>query len=40
MDKFGLSTKDAQIYQFVLFAAVAAGTVAGGPMGISLAASW
>ena len=33
MDKFGLSTKDAQIYQFVFFAAVAAGTVAGGPIG-------
>jgi MFS transporter, FSR family, fosmidomycin resistance protein len=33
MDKFGLSTKDAQIYQFVFFAAVAAGTIAGGPIG-------
>jgi FSR family fosmidomycin resistance protein-like MFS transporter len=33
IDKFGLSTKDAQIYQFVFFAAVAAGTVAGGPIG-------
>jgi MFS transporter, FSR family, fosmidomycin resistance protein len=33
MDKFGLSTKDSQIYQFVFFAAVAAGTVAGGPIG-------
>ena len=33
MDEFGLSTKDAQIYQFVFFAAVAAGTVAGGPIG-------
>ena len=33
MDKFGLPTKDAQIYQFVFFAAVAAGTVAGGPIG-------
>jgi MFS transporter, FSR family, fosmidomycin resistance protein len=33
MDKFALSTKDAQIYQFVFFAAVAAGTVAGGPIG-------
>jgi MFS transporter, FSR family, fosmidomycin resistance protein len=33
MDKFGLSTKDAQIYQFLFFAAVAAGTVAGGPIG-------
>src|ERR1700678_315453 len=33
MYKFGLSTKDAQIYQFVFFAAVAAGTIAGGPIG-------
>ncbi len=33
MDKFGLSIKDAQIYQFVFFGAVAAGTVAGGPIG-------
>ena len=33
IDRFGLSTKDAQIYQFVFFAAVAAGTVAGGPIG-------
>ncbi len=33
MDKFSLSTKDAQIYQFVFFAAVAAGTIAGGPIG-------
>jgi FSR family fosmidomycin resistance protein-like MFS transporter len=33
IDKFGLSTKDAQIHQFVFFAAVAAGTVAGGPIG-------
>ena len=33
IEKFGLSTKDAQIYQFVFFAAVAAGTVAGGPIG-------
>ena len=33
IDKFGLSTKDAQIYQFVFFAAVAAGTIAGGPIG-------
>jgi FSR family fosmidomycin resistance protein-like MFS transporter len=33
MNKFGVSTKDAQIYQFVFFAAVAAGTVAGGPIG-------
>lgn len=33
MDKFGVTTKDAQIYQFLFFAAVAAGTVAGGPIG-------
>ena len=33
IDKFALSTKDAQIYQFVFFAAVAAGTIAGGPIG-------
>jgi len=33
MDRFGLDTKDAQIYQFLFFAAVAAGTVAGGPIG-------
>jgi FSR family fosmidomycin resistance protein-like MFS transporter len=33
MDKFSLSIKDAQIYQFVFFAAIAAGTVAGGPIG-------
>ena len=33
MNKFGLPTKDAQIYQFLFFAAVAAGTVAGGPIG-------
>lgn len=33
IDKFGISTKDAQICQFVFFAAVAAGTVAGGPIG-------
>ena len=33
MDKFALSIKDAQIYQFVFFAAVAAGTIAGGPIG-------
>ena len=32
-DKFGLPTQEAQIYQFVFFAAVAAGTVAGGPIG-------
>jgi FSR family fosmidomycin resistance protein-like MFS transporter len=33
MDIFSLSSRDAQIYQFVFFAAVAAGTVAGGPIG-------
>lgn len=33
IDRFGLSTKDAQIYQFMFFAAVAAGTIAGGPIG-------
>jgi MFS transporter, FSR family, fosmidomycin resistance protein len=33
MDKFGMSTKDAQLYQFLFFAAVAAGTIAGGPIG-------
>ena len=33
MNKFGVATRDAQIYQFVFFAAVAAGTVAGGPIG-------
>lgn len=33
MDRFGLSTRDAQILQFVFFAAVAAGTIAGGPIG-------
>ena len=33
MEGFGLSIKDAQIYQFVFFAAVAAGTIAGGPIG-------
>jgi MFS transporter, FSR family, fosmidomycin resistance protein len=33
MDKFTVSIKDAQIYQFVFFAAVAAGTIAGGPIG-------
>lgn len=32
-DKFGLPTQEAQILQFVFFAAVAAGTVAGGPIG-------
>lgn len=33
MERFGLSTQTAQVYQFVFFAAVAAGTVAGGPIG-------
>jgi MFS transporter, FSR family, fosmidomycin resistance protein len=33
MDRFGIPTKDAQIHQFLFFAAVAAGTVAGGPLG-------
>jgi MFS transporter, FSR family, fosmidomycin resistance protein len=33
MDQFGQSTKAAQIYQFVFFAAVAAGTVVGGRIG-------
>lgn len=33
MEQFQLSTKDAQILQFVFFAAVAAGTIAGGPIG-------
>jgi MFS transporter, FSR family, fosmidomycin resistance protein len=33
MDAFGQSTKAAQIYQFVFFAAVAAGTVVGGRIG-------
>ncbi|HLH98587.1 MAG TPA: MFS transporter [Xanthobacteraceae bacterium] len=32
-EKFGLPTQEAQIFQFVFFAAVAAGTVAGGPIG-------
>lgn len=32
-DKFGLATQTAQIYQFVFFAAVASGTIAGGPIG-------
>jgi MFS transporter, FSR family, fosmidomycin resistance protein len=32
-DRFGLPTQQAQIFQFVFFAAVAAGTVAGGPIG-------
>ena len=33
IERFQLSTKDAQILQFVFFAAVAAGTIAGGPIG-------
>ncbi|WP_183502101.1 MFS transporter [Methylobacterium brachythecii] len=33
IERFGLSTKSAQICQFVFFAAVAAGTIAGGPIG-------
>jgi FSR family fosmidomycin resistance protein-like MFS transporter len=33
MDAFGQSTKAAQIYQFVFFSAVAAGTVVGGRIG-------
>jgi FSR family fosmidomycin resistance protein-like MFS transporter len=33
MSRFNLSIKDAQIYLFVFLAAVAAGTVAGGPVG-------
>lgn len=33
MERFGLQTQDAQIYQFVFFGAVAAGTIAGGPIG-------
>jgi FSR family fosmidomycin resistance protein-like MFS transporter len=36
MEKFGLQIKEAQIYQFVFFAAVAAGTVAGGSIGDKL----
>jgi MFS transporter, FSR family, fosmidomycin resistance protein len=32
-DRFGLPTQQAQIFQFVFFAAVAFGTVAGGPVG-------
>jgi FSR family fosmidomycin resistance protein-like MFS transporter len=35
-DKFALPTQTAQIYQFIFFAAVAAGTVAGGPIGDKL----
>jgi len=33
IEQFQLSIKDAQILQFVFFAAVAAGTIAGGPIG-------
>jgi FSR family fosmidomycin resistance protein-like MFS transporter len=33
IDRFGITTKTAQICQFVFFAAVAAGTVAGGTIG-------
>ena len=33
MERFGLTTKAAQLYQFVFFAAVAAGTILGGPIG-------
>ncbi|MBD2705129.1 MFS transporter [Spirosoma sp. BT702] len=33
MDKFGLSVQDAQIRLFIFLAAVALGTVAGGPLG-------
>jgi FSR family fosmidomycin resistance protein-like MFS transporter len=36
MDQFNLSTKAAQIYQFVFFAAIAAGTVVGGQIGDKL----
>jgi MFS transporter, FSR family, fosmidomycin resistance protein len=36
MDQFGLSTKMAQISQFVFFAAVAAGTIVGGRIGDKL----
>jgi MFS transporter, FSR family, fosmidomycin resistance protein len=36
MDEFGLSTKIAQLYQFVFFAAIAAGTVLGGQIGDKL----
>lgn len=32
-DKFGVSTRTGQICQFLFFAAVAAGTIAGGPIG-------
>lgn len=33
IDKFGVSTRDSQIYLFVLLGAVAVGTFAGGPIG-------
>ena len=33
MDRFGLTAKSAQLYQFVFFAAVAIGTILGGPIG-------
>jgi FSR family fosmidomycin resistance protein-like MFS transporter len=33
MDKFGLSVRSSQIYLFVFFGAVAAGTLIGGPVG-------
>jgi FSR family fosmidomycin resistance protein-like MFS transporter len=33
MERFGLTARDAQLYQFVFFAAVAIGTIIGGPIG-------
>lgn len=33
IDHFGVTTKNSQILQFVFFASVAAGTIAGGPIG-------
>ena len=33
MERFGLTARTAQLYQFVFFAAVALGTIAGGPIG-------
>jgi FSR family fosmidomycin resistance protein-like MFS transporter len=33
MERFGLTVRAAQLYQFVFFAAVAIGTIAGGPIG-------
>ncbi len=33
MERFGLTTRTAQLYQFVFFAAVATGTILGGPFG-------